>query len=181
MLKLVGMLVLFLVAFASTLVGLLAATGNLSQESLEAMLGKAQSSKGGVTGAEDVDSLTMQLKAERQRVREREEELDRREKRLKMLQRDIEERRTELSSLLDEVKQGVSADEQNQDERLQDVVETVEGMESEKAAEVLGEWPVDEAAQILGLLNEKARGSILDAMDTDQVILILRALREGQK
>ncbi len=181
MLKLVGMVVLFLIAFASTLAGLLAATGNLSQESLDALLGKAPPPTASDAEAQDLDSLTLQLKAERQRVQERQEELDRREKRLKMLQRDVEERRTELSSLLDEVKQGVDADEQSQDQRLQDVVKTVEGMESEKAAEVLGEWPVDEAAQILGLLSDRARGPILDAMDTDQVILILRALREGQK
>ena len=122
MLKLVGMVVLFLIAFASTLVGLLAATGNLSQESLDALLGKAPDKPSSQTEAQDLDSLTMQLKAERQRVEERQEELDQQEKRLKMLQRDIEERRTELASLLDEVKQGVDAGEASQDQRLQVVI-----------------------------------------------------------
>ena len=173
-----------LISFVAALVGALAATGNLSQESLDKLMGKAE----GVpeTAGENMYAEEDQMSALARALKEREaalkkkssdletrsKALDTREAELRRLESSIQTRLEELNSLMGD------ADKERQ-ARQQTIASTLQEMDSKKAAERVAGLDPEEAVAILRLVDEKERAKIMEDMTTDDAIRLMRLLGEA--
>lgn len=160
-------LIAFLVplCFLGTLLGLVAATGNLSK--LPTLFSKSQPEEYAPATPKDLDVAPL-LRA----IKDREDELDRREAeikkdevRVKALQRDLEVTRENLLKVRAEIDEALKAADAEREERRQYVALTLAKMDAKKASEALKLFDVTEAAAVLVLIKEKDRASIIDEME----------------
>ncbi|MBN2309308.1 MAG: hypothetical protein JXR94_10075 [Candidatus Hydrogenedentes bacterium] len=177
--KIIGLFVLALVSFVLTLVGALSATGNLSKEGLERLFeGRPAAAPAAAEKEDELDPILRALKKREAAVKQREGELAEREQRLKLRERDLDEIRDELTQAYTQFVASLDEADDDYEVRLQEAATSIESMKPKNAAEVLRQWPPDEAARILAKVQERVRGKILDEMDPDKAALFLRALQE---
>ena len=163
--KILGLLILGIAAFAGTLLVALGATGNLNAATLDRLLGKEPEQA--AQPVDDIGPLARQLKEERDKLKARVATVEKEEKRLELLRRDIEEQRDEVERLLAEVQKSMDERDEETMKRIEETAKTVAAMEAENAAEALKLWPPEDAALVLLKMKDKERGAILDALDGD--------------
>lgn len=180
MAKILVALLLALLAFVGTLLGALAATGNLSKEGFDKILnrGEPEPAAAGAASQEQLDPLLKAIEERETRLKEKAEALEKRAEQLDIRERDLEELREELQRVYTQFTESLDQADATHEERLRDVAKSLAGMSPENAAQVLQEWPPSEAARILRDVDEGDRGDILDEMEADKAALILRALQE---
>ncbi|GMU93105.1 MAG: hypothetical protein AMXMBFR4_21630 [Candidatus Hydrogenedentota bacterium] len=176
--------VLAIVSFVGTLAGALAMTGNLSADGIRKLVGS--------TGPPAVKPLpvvtldaTDQMPDLARALKEREEELNVREARLKAEEERLEQARAQLDELraslenliADATSTADKADAERQ-QRLESVAQSLGTMKAPQAAQAIEDWPPEDAAQLLQLIDERARGKILDSLTPDRAAAFLRAMRE---
>lgn len=177
--KLIATLVMVVAAFLLAVVIPMAATGKLNKESIDKIRGVEVTLE-----AEEPDPATpllQSLEAERERLNELAADLAKREELLTL-------REQELSSTLQEVTQmqasiAAAMDEMDADqqERMMEVAKTLGSMKATNAADDLESMTPEQAAVLLPLIDERARGKILDAMDDLQHrSLILQIMQESK-
>ncbi len=167
-----------LVSFSAALAGALAFTGNLSRESLmrlikqqPAMTAQQEPEKELLSPlAQEMKEREAALKAREQAVAEREAQVAQREKELEALRKDVEQIQKQI--------QGAFADEeQDRQVRLETIANTVAEMKADRAAQALEGMPVDEAAEILAIVEAKDRGKIVEKMDPEFATRVLSELQ----
>ncbi|MCP4646030.1 MAG: hypothetical protein GY851_36640 [bacterium] len=173
-----------LVSFLLTLVGALAATGNLTQEGIDLLLKRGpEPAVETVRTPDSLDPLLKTMRDKEERIASREKELEERARRLALRERDLEETRgqleqayTQFSSQLDTVN---SQQTQEYSQRLEETANTLGSMKPQNAADILAGWPPSDAARLLLGMEDRKRSKILDSMDPDQAASVIRALQEG--
>lgn len=171
-----------LLAFALTLAGALAVTGNLSGEALARIAGGDPApglpAPGAPAVSDPLSPVAQQLKRREDALLEREARLKTWEAQLIQREGSLESLRKELESLQKQLNTTVAEAEADRKSRLEAVAITIEKMRPERAAERLLGLPTEEAAEILVLVRDKARGKIIEAMDADQATRVLRVMQE---
>lgn len=171
-----------LISFLVVLVGAMAATGLLTAENIERMLGRTpEATTLPPTAASPQDNLSALARLLNEResaLDQREEDLKRREAEfgqrnaaLLQLQSTLEERLREMKSVLEQSDAEVQL-------RRQTTATTLELMDPKKAAERLDGLPPEEAAAILRLVKDKQRAKIVEQITPDNAVRILRLLQE---
>ncbi|HNR37149.1 MAG TPA: hypothetical protein PKO36_18380 [Candidatus Hydrogenedentes bacterium] len=180
-LKLLAVLLIATIAFAGSLAGLLAYSGNLSKEGFEKILRPKSPPK---TAAETPRENGDQTSALALALKQREEELDRREARIReeeaRLQKaraDLDALRTEIQAVQTQIAASIKTVDADQKKRMEDVALSLGQMKAEKAAETMKNWPMEDAIAILRFVKEKERAKILDAMPPEQAGAILLGLQ----
>ncbi|MDZ4860647.1 MAG: hypothetical protein SGI88_16850 [Candidatus Hydrogenedentes bacterium] len=88
----------------------------------------------------------------------------------------LEELRTVLRDLVADATQSLDEADSDRQERLQNVALSLGAMKAQQAAEAIGAWAPEDAAVVLQMIEERARGKILDNLSPDEAAAILRAM-----
>lgn len=180
MIKILGLVILALVLFSGTLVGMVALTGNLNKAGLDRVMGKDELPV--ETPAVEEDEVAVLARG----LKERETALNKRKAILDEREQRIEQRRLELVTLLEDateiqntIDESLEATDADHEERLMDVASSLATMKAANAAAILDGWPSSaEVATILRKVEEKKRGKMLDAMDLKRATEVLRIIQE---
>lgn len=165
--KLIGILLMAIIAFVGTLAIILALTGNLNSEGLARIMNgppppledPGEAPDGLLDVASALNERAMKLDEEQKALQEE-------RKQLEMLQRQNGELRTELQQLITQVELMLDTADEDQQARIQAAADTIAAMDPKKAAPALSEWSPEQVASILLLIDEDVRGNILNVMDT---------------
>ena len=160
-------LVLALLPFALTLVGMLAYTGNLNKEGLDKLLGRNQPEVAVETALEpdDLSETAKALHEREEAIAARERDLEQQQQRLSETQSQMEELRGTLEELIAQLTKTADTIDADEATRLQDVAKSLGGMKADQAAILLEEWTPEQGARLLQLIPERSRGKILDKMN----------------
>lgn len=181
MMKLLAIPVGIVIIYAGVLAGLLFSQGMLNQESIEQILQGApppETVTAPVAPAESVDALARQQRAREEALNRREEALREQEQRITMAQQDLAGLYNQLNTLLTDFNASLDSLDEDRDQRLTEVANSLARMEARRAAEAVAN--LDEAVQVevLGRITERARGEILTQMDPEVAARILSRFQE---
>lgn len=167
--KIVAMVLAGLLIFAASLVGLLAATGNLNAEALARLSGKQVEGKAALPDKmEGTDSLADENRKRQAELDEREQKLAEREKQLAQREKELADLRTQIESMKSEVTGALDNAEQDRATQLEAVANTIQQMKPEPAAERLEKFTVEDQAAILAKFKKpKDSAKVLEAMKPD--------------
>ncbi len=177
-------LALFVAAFvfAATVLGAIAATGNLNQEAFQKMMGKEVVPAGGAApekpSADSLGTLADGLRQREETLAQKERELAERESQLDARQKTLETQAAELKTLMQQIDGNLAQAEQERQAQVRAQALSVAGMDAENAAAVLEGMPIDNAAAIMLEVKEKTRGEILNAMKPEVATSIIQALQD---
>ena len=166
-----------LVAFVLTLVGAMFFTGNLSQEGFDRLLGTEEPAPAVSEPEDDLDPLLKALKSREETVRDGEKDLEARQKNLEIRERDVETMLKDVTQVLEQLTDSLDETDADHEKLLVETAKSIEGMKAKNAAEVLGEIPIEDAAQLLLRIKDRDRGKILDEMDPEQTAQIIQILQ----
>ena len=177
--KLIATLVMVIAAFMVAVVVPMAVTGKLNKESIDKILGREAQLE--TDEPDPANALLQSLDTERDRLKEWEADLAKREELLTL-------REQELSSTLDEVTQmqasitaAMDDMDSDQQDRMMEVATTLGSMKPDNAAADLESMTPEQAARLLPMIDERSRGKILDAMnDLQHRSLILQIMQESK-
>lgn len=176
--KLVLYLLLALFSFALTVGGMLAYAGALNKEGIDKLLGRNQP-VAPVEVAVEPDALSKMAKALRERedaIAARELDLKQQQERLSETQNQMEELRSTLEELIGQLTKTVDTMDADKMARLQEVAKSLGSMKEDQAAIVLEEWPAEQGARLLQLIDPRKRGKILDKMNEVKASEFLREM-----
>lgn len=177
----------FVTVFTLSLIGTMAATGNLNQDAVNRLMGKeveqpapaAGAAHGAAGGEADAaDPITRQLQKQRA-------ELEAKEKELKEYEAQLNQRASELDALYNQVQTAkaefeaaVGEAEKKHAEEIETVANTVAAMKPTNAAERLASMPVPDVVEVLRKVKDKNRGKIVEAMEPEAAAEVLRKMQE---
>jgi flagellar motility protein MotE (MotC chaperone) len=165
--KFVAIILVLFLAFGGTLAILLALTGNLNGEGLDRIVnGPPPPPEDPVDAPDGLLDVAGALNEREMKLDEEKKALQQERKQLEMLQRQNGELRTELQQLITQVELMLDTADEDQQARVQAAADTIAAMDEKKAAPALSEWPPEQVAAILLLIDEDVRGGILDEMDS---------------
>jgi flagellar motility protein MotE (MotC chaperone) len=178
--KILFFLLLALLSFALTVAGMLAYTGNLNKEGLDKILGRTEPAIASEPELEpdELSETTRALQEREEALATREQNLERQQQRLTETQDQMEELRGTLEDLIAQLTQTADTMDANEMTRLQEVAKSLGSMKEDQAAMVLEEWPAEQGAQLLQLIEERTRGKILDKMNERKAAEFLSAMAE---
>jgi len=188
MVKVIAIIVLAVLSFCGTLLGLMAVSGHLSKEQLKKVVApqktaeeKTSEEKEAEAPKDEAEPLARALQARDEELKRREEKVHEDEARLKKMQADLDTLRTDVlrieTKIESDMKTSVAATDEADKARLQDVAKSMGKMKPTNAIEIMKEWTPQEAAALMRLLKEKERVKILDAMPPEKAASILQALQ----
>ncbi len=180
--KILILVFLPLLVFVGTLIGALAATGNLNQEAFQKMMGKevVKEEKGEekkVT-ADNMGALAEQLKQREAALAAKEKEIAENETRLEARKKSLDQQTTELKTLMQQIDGNLAQAEQDRQAKIKAQALSVAAMDAESAAKALESLPTQDAAAILLDVKDKQRGEILNTMTPEKAASILKALQD---
>lgn len=186
--KIVLMLLGAMTVFSLTLVGMLAATGNLNQDALDRLMGKEVEVKpgaGGEHGAEGghtddtpVDPITKQILKQREELVKKEQELKDYEQQLNQRAAELDALYQQVQSAKQEFEASVSAADAARQVEIEAVANTVSNMKPSAAAERLENMPIPDMVEVLRAVKDKDRGKIVEAMKPETAAEVLRKMQE---
>jgi len=180
--KFILLIMIAILTFALALIGALAATGNLSKEAVEKMVGtkkEAPKTEEKVEPQDDVEPIAKALKERDEQLKQREAKVTEEEQRLKLEQQDISELRTELEQTLKQIMEHINTTDQGDEEALTKLSKTMAAMRPKNAADSIVGLAPEKAARVLRMMKEKESGKILDSMAPEQRALIMRSLTQA--
>ena len=177
--KIVGMVVLAILAFVGAIVGALAVTGNLSAERLSQIFGDDETPAAVIQPTDPIAPVAERLKEEEERLQKWAAELEEREARLAKRESVLDQTLEQTQQLQAEVKAAMDTLDADQAARIEDTAKLVEAMDPQKAAESLASMNPEDAAGILRHIKERTAGRILDELaDARQRNVILQTMQE---
>ncbi len=179
--KYVLILLLAILSFAGTLIGALAATGNLNAETLARLTGgdPEEGSVGPIVPPSALGPEARQLQAKEEELRQREAALNARETQIVSREQGLENLRSTLESLQTGIQSSIEDQEQQRKVRISTAVNTISQMDATKAAEALAGFQVGEQAEILNQIEkDKDRAAIIEAMTPESATRVLKELAE---
>jgi flagellar motility protein MotE (MotC chaperone) len=179
MIRIVGLLILFVLAFAGTLAGVLAATGNLTPEAIDRFLGRGEESVVvEESGPDEYALLADALKEREAKIAEREAAVRKEQARLETLQTETAAVRDDLNQLVTQLTDLLDEADAEVEQHFKDTATSISEMKADAAAEALQDWPSEDAARILLLIEEGQRGKILDKLNPMVASAFLQAIRD---
>jgi len=188
--KIVLILLGAITVFVLTLVGMLAATGNLNQDALDRLMGKeveVKPGEGGEHGAEAgheaapeeaVDPITKQIMKQREESASKERELKDYEQQLNQRAAELDALYQQIQTAKQEFESTVSAADAARMVEVEAVANTVSNMKPTAAAERLENMPVPDMVEVLRKVKDKDRGKIVEAMKPELAAEVLRKMQE---
>lgn len=176
--KILGMAGLALVCFLLALIVPIAATGNLPK--LGQLVGRKPPEQP-VELKEEPDQVTPLVRALRlreEKLDEREAQIKEEEERVRIMRADLEQLRTDLKDIQQQIGLSLQAADVDREERLQEVATSLSKMKPKNAAKTLDEWPPSDVAGIMLRIKDKERSKIFDEMTPDKAAVILQAIQE---
>jgi flagellar motility protein MotE (MotC chaperone) len=176
--------ILSLALFAGTIAGALYFTGNLNEESLQRVLGRevAPDPDAPPAASTSVGPLAEALREKEQEIAEREAALAERERQVAIRIEEISRLQAKLEELQDELDTSMDNADTARQERIRVQAISIAAMKAQNAAQLLMSFSPEEAADILyfesggkSIIDTRAQGAILDALDTDFATSLLRA------
>ena len=176
LLSLVGLL-----SFAGAIVGMLALSGNLNGEALQKLRGK-EAEGTAVAGAEAappdmLSELAKEVKARADELDTREAKLLQQEAQLRQREEELTKMRTELETIRLEIDSKYAQSDAARQQQLQTIGLTLAKMNAKKAAERLNGMEPEEIADILNTMKDTNRGKILEELEKDLTIQVLRQMQ----
>ena len=171
MMKYIAYVMIFLIAFAAMLLGIIAATGNLAK--IGKLLGvdddkaaKTESS----AGAPDISVWARELRARQEALNRREADLDAAEQENQIARQDLENLRVELQQKIDEFTKLIDTEDTKRQERLDAVAATFQEMKSteiiiKELEEIANEGDFEDAKYILDSFEPRKKIKLLEAME----------------
>jgi len=177
--KLLAIISLAILSFVGVFAGILAATGQLSMDTVDQILGRGEAAEPApaVEAPDEVDGLVRALRDREQTLAERAARLEEREQRLAATERELMELREEVENLLDQLTGALAEQEEDRERRLQEVADSLAGMRPGNAAEAVSELDPDIAARVLSLMDQRDRGKVLDEMEPRMAASLLSELQ----
>lgn len=172
------MLVVVVLAYVGALAGALFATGNLTTENVNKLIGREEEPEL-PPETDEATPLIRQLEQRAQALAERERAIQDREQRVSARERELEETQERIEALQAQVNRALEQREAQEQARLAEVADSVGAMKAPNAAETLESLPPEDAASILRQVDEKDRGKILDEMDVRKRTLVLGIMQHG--
>ncbi len=126
------------------------------------------------------DEVTRILITRLRRLKEREAELDQREKNLNLLKAEIEERIKELKKLQNALEGEVSKAQSREQARFQHLVGVYSAMQPQRAAALLDKMDDKTVVKIFALMKSRKVAAIMGLMDPDKAARISDALTKRQ-
>lgn len=177
--KIVLILVLAIAVFAGTLVGALAFTGNLSKEGMRRLTGQSRPPAAAPAPVDDLDAVALEFRRREEKLRELEAKAQADADRARLAERDLDELRTEMRNLLDEMKTSLDEADTQREARLQEVADLLSGMDPQRAVQILSDYAPEEVIEIMKKFKrDRERTELLDAMEPSRAAAILRALKQ---
>lgn len=180
--KILIFLVVPFFVFGATLLGVVAATGHLNQESFQRILGKEVTKE--ATGeehkvtADSLGALAQQLKQRESAIAAKEKELAESETRLEARKKSLDQQAVELKTLMEQIDGNLAQAEQDRQAKIKAQALSVANMDAESAAKALESLPTQDAAAILLDVKDKQRGEILNNLTPEKAATILKALQD---
>lgn len=180
--KILIFLVVPLFVFGATLLGALAWSGQLNQESFQRMLGKEvvneSKGEGNKVTADSLGALAQQLKQRENAIAAKEKELAENETRLEARKKSLDQQAVELKTLMEQIDGNLAQAEQDRQAKIKAQALSVASMDAESAAKALESLPTQDAAAILLDVKDKQRGEILNNMTPEKAATLLKALQD---
>ena len=177
MIKVVGIIVLALVAFFVAVITPLALTGNLNRDTMSRLMGGEEAVP--TPAVEDASSqLAQDLNAREVKLEDWESELETRQTRLDQRERELDATLDQITDRQDELYAKLDELDAEHLQALQDVAKTMAAMDEKNAAADLEVMTPEDAARLLPLIKERPRGKILDEMDEEKRAKIIQLMQE---
>jgi flagellar motility protein MotE (MotC chaperone) len=178
--KLVAILGIAVVGFLAAVVGMLAVSGNLNKEAVDSLLGRGTEIASETSPVDDPSSvLVKELKLERERLVQKQRDLDAREEQLKLREQEVDTTLTDIQTIQEQITEAMNTLDAAQESNLKDLSETLENMKAQEAADALEAMDPKDAVKLLPLIKEKDRGKIMDSMkDKDKRATLFELLQE---
>lgn len=182
--KILLYLVVPVFVFCATLLGALAATGHLNQQSFEQLMGKkpvaaeAKDEKKEGGQREGLGLVADQLREREAAVAKRELELNQRQAQLDAQEKNIKQQTADLKTLMAQIDGNLAQAEQDRLAKIKTQSLSVESMKPEKAAQALNAMTTQDAAAILAQIKDKSRGKILNSMEQEKATAVIKALQD---
>jgi len=174
-----------LISFAACLALVLAATGNLNQETLSRLMGGEAALPAGteaepVTPADELGSLADRLKQKEAELLAREDALDQREAQINERETNLQQLIAQMETLKADIDTTIENREKERTVRLEAIAVRMGAMKADKASQVLKELAdenPEDAARVFNLIQTEEAAKILDALDPSDATRILRELK----
>ena len=167
-----------LVTFIITIVGALAATGNLNADAINRLMGREGSGEVSMDTEDPSGPFMNALKAKEQQLNEQEQNLNERDDRLMQRQRILDETLEEITLIQEQIQAGLDDLDTDRDERIIKTAKLIAAMSAPNAAKDLEAMPPEDAAELLRNIKERNAGRILDAMDPRKRTLVHQYLQK---
>jgi len=179
MLRIVALILTGLAVFALTLVGVLAATGNLNAESLARLSGAAPQGAAALPPvAASTDSLAEENRKRKAELDAREKALSAREQQLVQREKDLTALRVQVETVKSEIDGAMKSADEERQTQIETVANTISSMKPEAAAERIEKFSVEDQADILKRITKvKDRAKILEAMSPESAARVMTALQ----
>ncbi len=184
--RLLLIIILSILSFIGTIVGMLAVTGNLSAEAMKKMLspssGVAQQSPISRPNIQEdtIATLIEQIQKKEALLKQKEEEIKKKEEELKLKAQELQQIQSNIEGIQKELSSKLEGDKKDRAVQMQTIAVTLSGMKPDKAAERLKTMNPDEIAEILSYVKPKERGKIVEALDAQLAAQVLQALQKIQ-
>ena len=179
--KLIMLVLAGLLVFVGTVVGALAATGNLNQSSIDALMGKEVTpvNADGIPVNAPKTSEARELQQQREQLTARAKTLDEREAQLNIREQNLQQLQQEIDGKIDQLGGSLEEAEQKRKERLMSAVNTLQEMKADAAADAIKRYPIEDQAEMLNMITkDKDRAKILEAMDPEDTARVLKAMAQ---
>ncbi|HOQ31217.1 MAG TPA: hypothetical protein PLA12_01770 [Candidatus Hydrogenedens sp.] len=178
-------IILAVISFVGTLVGILAVTGNLSKESLQKLVSPSPATQKVTIPQSNVQEDTIatlieQIQKKEASLKQKEEEIQKKEEEIKAKSQELQQMQSKIESIQKELSSKLGEDKKEKAVQMQAIAVTLSGMKPDKAAERLKTMNPDEIAEILSYVKPKERGKIVEALDAQLAAQVLQALQKVQ-
>ena len=119
--------------------------------------------------------LQVSIQEEMERLRQREENVRRREMELKTLEEQVDKKLADMRKLREELAVLLSEKEETENRRIRDLGQMYEKMDPGRAALLLADLEDDLAVEILSAMKKKSAGRVLGAMEQQRATRLSEA------
>ena len=180
MMKLLAIPLGALLIYCGVLLGLLYWQGLLTEEGIRQLVQGQPAVEAPEDEAppETLETLARQQRAREETLNRREETLQQQEQRVTMARQDLQELYTQLNGLLTEFNTSLDALDEDREQRLEEVANSLGQMEARRAADTIAGLDEEIQVQVLGRIAARARGEILSNLEPEVAARILSRFQE---
>lgn len=143
---------------------------------------KTLNSKDTLNTSTKPDSLFVEeIKQKDLELQKREEQIGKEEEKLKIIKADIEQKIAQLNALKSELDEIIKKVDAKHLKELKHLVSVLEAMKPEESAAVFEGLPINDAVNIILMMNEKKAGKILGVVKSEKAVQITELINKKKK